>query len=296
MYAIVALGYTMVYGILVLINFAHGEVVMVGAYTGVAAMAALTWGGQVESLGFLPCTAAAMLASMAVSALYGFSIERVAYRPLRHAPALSPLISAVGVSIFLQNFVQLSRGSAPVYMPMNGPEYREVFYRETPWRIAGADVRPLDVLILVVCIALCVALWFFVQRTRLGKAMRATSQDKTMAGLIGISVDRVISITFMIGSMLAAVAGVLLTLYNEGQASTEMGFKAGMSAFTAAVLGGIGNLPGAMLGGVLLGLAEATGIHFFGANHKAVYTFVILLAVLVVRPRGIMGERVAEKV
>ena len=294
-YAVVALGYTMVYGILLLINFAHGEVVMIGAYASVLVFAALTWAGTAAALGIVPCLGISLVAAMAVSGLYGYFLEKVAYRPLRHAPALSPLISAIGMSIVLQNFVRVAQGSAPVYLPAWTPEYQSAFGASRSFSIGGATITPLDLIIVVLCVVLMAGLYAFVQRTRLGKAMRATSQDRTMAGLVGISVDRVISVTFVLGSVLAAVAGLLLALYTT-QAKFDMGFMAGMKAFTAAVLGGIGNLRGAMLGGVLLGVAEAVGIQAFGAEYKEVYAFLVLVAVLIVRPRGIMGERVAEKV
>jgi branched-chain amino acid transport system permease protein len=294
-YAIVALGYTMVYGILLLINFAHGEIVMIGAYASVLVFAALTWSGATVSIGVLPCMGASLVAAMAVSGVYGWTLERAAYRPLRHAPPLAPLISAIGMSILLQNFVRLAQGSAPVYFPAGTPEYRATFGAENSLRLGSVVVTPLDLFILVLCVALMAGLYAFVQRTRLGKAMRATSQDRVMAGLVGVSVDRVISVTFVIGSILAAVAGMLLALYTT-QAKYDMGFMVGMKAFTAAVLGGIGNLRGAMVGGILLGLAESAGIHQFGADYKEVYAFAVLLAVLVVRPRGLLGERVAEKV
>ncbi len=290
-YAVVALGYTMVYGILLLINFAHGEILMVGAYASVLAFATLTWSGAVGSLGALPCLALSLLGAMAVSGLYGFTLEKTAYRPLRHAPALSPLISAIGMSILLQNFVRIYQGSAPVYFPARSEE----IFGTGGLSLGGVVVPPLDLFIVLTSVALMAGLYAFVQRTRLGKAMRATSQDKTMAGLVGISVDRVISVTFVIGSVLAAVAGMLLALYTT-QAKFDMGFMAGLKAFTAAVLGGIGNLRGAMLGGVLLGIAESVGIQVFGAEYREVYAFVVLLAVLILRPRGLMGERLAEKV
>ncbi len=294
-YAIVALGYTMVYGILLLINFAHGEILMIGAYVSVVAYAAMTYAGLPAAVGVLPCLALALVAAMLVAGIYGFTLEKVAYRPLRHAPVLSPLISAIGMSILLQNFVRLSQGSAPVYFPSWTKEYRAAFGEANNLHCGPVIVTPLDLFILGLCVALMAGLYAFVTRTRLGKAMRATSQDKIAAGLMGISIDRVISVTFVIGSVLAAVAGMLLSLYTT-QAKFDMGFMAGMKAFTAAVLGGIGNLRGAMLGGVLLGLAESLGIQAFGADYKEVYAFVVLLAVLVLRPRGLMGERISEKV
>ncbi len=294
-YAIVALGYTMVYGILLLINFAHGEILMVGAYLSVLAYAALTAAGTTAALGVIPCLAVALVAAVLVSAVYGFTLERVAYRPLRHAPPLSPLISAIGMSIFLQNFVRIAQGSAPRYFPVWTPEYQAVFGEGQNLELGSVIVTPLDLFIVVVCLLLMAGLWLFVTKTRTGCAMRATSQDKVMSSLVGISIDRVISITFVIGSALAAVAGLLLTLYTT-QAKFDMGFMAGMKAFTAAVLGGIGNVRGAMLGGVILGVAESLGIQLLGADYKEVYAFVVLLAVLVLRPRGLLGERVSEKV
>ena len=293
-YAIVALGYTMVYGILMLINFAHGEVLMLGAYTGVVTLAGCAGSGAMERVGFVPCLVAALLGGMAVSAAYGFTIERASYRPLRKAPPLSALIGAIGISTLLQNFVMKTQGTAPLYAPTTHTAYMSTLGAES-WDFGRLTIAPLDVLILVVCVALMAGLWAFVQHSRTGKAMRSTSQDRVMAGLVGIDVNRVISTTFVIGSALAAVAGVLLSLFTT-QAKYDMGFVYGMKAFTAAVLGGIGNVPGAMLGGVVLGLAECVGIQLLGFEYKEVYAFVVLLAVLIVRPRGLLGERVAEKV
>jgi branched-chain amino acid transport system permease protein len=273
-YAIIALGYTMVYGILLLINFAHGEILMVGAYVSVLVFGALAAAGLAASTaGVLACLAAALLCAMAVSALYGYSLERIAYRPLRHAPPLAPLISAIGASIFLQNYVALAQGSAPIYFPVNGTAFGRLFGEGNILRFGTVRILPLDLLIVVVCVALMAALYVFIMRTRTGMAMRATSQDKVAAGLMGISIDRVISTTFVIGSGLAAVAGMLLSLYTT-QAKYDMGFMAGMKAFTA----------------------EGFGIWRFGADYKEVYAFVVLLVVLILRPRGILGERVAEKV
>jgi branched-chain amino acid transport system permease protein len=294
LYAVVALGYTMVYGILQLINFAHGEVLMLGAYTGVVTLAGCAGSGAFERFGFLPCLGGATLAAMAVSGAYGFAIERTAYRPLRGAPSLSPLISAIGVSMLLQNFVMLAQGNAPLYAPTTQPAYA-ASVGAAAWSLGPLSVSMIDFLILGICVALMAGLWLFVQRTRLGTAMRATSQDRVMSGLVGIDVNRVISVTFVVGSALAAVAGVLTSLFTT-QAKFDMGFLSGMKAFTAAVLGGIGNIPGAMLGGVLLGLAEYVGVHVLGAEYQHVYAVVVLLVVLIVRPKGILGERVAEKV
>ena len=294
LYAIIALGYTLVYGILMMINFAHGEVLMVGAYAGVMVITGLVVGGLAASMGIVPALLLAMLFAMAVAGAHGVLLERLAYRPLRKAHHLAPLISAIGMSIVLQNYVRLAQGSTPVYVPSNSPEYRAVFGARG---IEFGDVRitPLDLMILGVCVVLMAALYLFIHRTRMGKAMRATSQDKVMSALVGIDTDRVIMLTFGVGSMLAAVAGVLLTLYT-GSAKFTMGFLPGMKAFTAAVLGGIGNVPGAMLGGIVLGLAEAAGIYYISADYREVYCLVVLLVVLILRPRGLLGERVAEKV
>lgn len=293
-YAIVALGYTMVYGILLLINFAHGDVLMLGAYSGVVTLAGCAGSGAMDAMGFLPCLALALLTATCVAAAFGFTIERAVYRPLRGAPSLSPLIGAIGVSMVLQNYVMRTQGASPIYAPMSHRSYIATL-GGAGWNVGPVSITPLDLVVLVVCVALMAALWVFVQRTRTGTAMRATSQDRVMAGLVGIDVNRVISVTFIVGSALAAVAGVLLSFFNN-QAKYDMGFTPGMKAFTAAVLGGIGNVPGAMLGGVLLGVVEAVGIQVLGAEYKEVYSFVVLLAVLVVRPKGILGERVAEKV
>jgi branched-chain amino acid transport system permease protein len=295
-YAVIALGYTMVYGILLLINFAHGEILMVGAYVSVLVYAALSFAGFPEAAGVLPALGVSLAAAMLVAGVYGFALEKAAYRPLRHAPTLSPLISAIGMSILLQNYVRLAQGSAPIYLDESSPAFEAVFGVRNNLVLGPLTATPLDLFILATSVALMAGLYAFVSRSRLGKAMRATSQDKVAAGLVGISVDRVISLTFVLGSALAAVAGLLLALYSAGQAKFDMGFMAGMKAFTAAVLGGIGNLRGAMVGGVLLGLAEGVGIQALGADYKEVYSFVVLLAVLVLRPRGILGERVAEKV
>jgi len=321
LYAVIALGYTLVYGILLMINFAHGEVLMVGAYAGVLVVTGLVAGGFAATLGIVPALAVALVFAMVVAGSHGVLIERFAYRPLRKAHPLAPLISAIGMSIVLQNYVRLAQGSTPEYEPLNTPVFRAVFGARG---LEFGDVRitPLDLFILALCVALMAALGLFISRTRSGKAMRATSQDRVMAGLVGIDTDKVIMTTFAVGSMLAAVAGVLLTLYT-GSAKFTMGFLPGMKAFTAAVLGGIGNVPGAMLGGVLLGLVEALGItgavhaalmwcanriglhgglgvlsylHQHAADYKEVYSFVVLLLVLLVRPRGLLGERVADKV
>lgn len=295
LYAIIALGYTMVYGILLMINFAHGEVLMVGAYAGVLVLSGVVAGGAVATLGILPALLLAFLFAMAVAGAHGVLLERLAYRPLRKAHQLAPLISAIGMSIVLQNYVRLAQGSTPKSLPVNAPEFRAFFGGRGLVFGDAASLRPLDLLILGVCVALMAGLWLFVQRSRLGKAMRATSQDRTMAGLVGIDVDRVITITFAVGSVLAAVAGVLLALYSN-QARFSMGFLPGMKAFTAAVLGGIGNIPGAMLGGILLGLFESLFSGFVNTDYKDVFSFALLVLVLIFRPSGLLGRPEVEKV
>jgi branched-chain amino acid transport system permease protein len=289
-YALVALGYTMVYGILGLINFAHGEVVMIGALSSLAVMKPLAASGLPAPLVLLIALVVAMLVCMSL----GFSIERVAYRPLRGAPRLAPLITAIGVSIVLQQLAMLIWGrnyhAVPSLLPAGS---HEVF---------GAQVTELQVIILLVAAATMAALMLLVNRTRLGRAMRATAENPAIAGLMGVDVNRIIALTFVIGSALAALAGVLVAA-NYGIAHYHMGFMLGLKAFTAAVLGGIGNIPGAMLGGVLLGLIEALGAGyigdltggFLGSHYQDVFAFFVLIVVLVFRPSGLMGEKVSER-
>jgi branched-chain amino acid transport system permease protein len=285
-YALIALGYTMVYGILHLINFAHGEVYMLGAYLGIIVMGVFTLAGlPVYSLSLTILLA--ILISMAFCALYGAAIERFAYRPLRTAAKLAPLISAVGVSIILQNVVMLTQGTEyknlPPLLPSEG------------FDLLGANVSPVQAFILCSSIVLMLLLHFFVAKTRLGKAMRATSQDRVMAGLLGININQVISITFMIGSSLAAAAGVMVTLY-YGVVHFFMGYLAGIKAFTAAVLGGIGSIPGAMLGGFMLGLIENFGASYISSVYKDAFAFLVLIVTLILRPSGLLGQSAMDKV
>ena len=285
-YALIALGYTMVYGILQLINFAHGEVYMLGAYLGIIVLGLLTYLGLTAYS--LPLSLLlTVIISMAFCAAYGAVIERVAYRPLRNASKLAPLISAVGMSIILQNFVMLAQGkeykNLPPMLPSEG------------FTIFGANVSPVQIYILTASILIMVGLHFFVARTRLGKAMRATSQDRVMAGLVGININQVISITFMIGSALAAVAGVMVTLY-YGVVHFFMGYLAGIKAFTAAVLGGIGSIPGAMLGGFMLGLIENFGASYISSVYKDAFAFLVLIITLIIRPAGLLGQKSIDKV
>lgn len=284
-YALIALGYTMVYGILQLINFAHGEVYMLGAYVGIIILGIGTAGGY----GIGSTLAVAIAASMVFCAAYGATIERIAYRPLRSADRLSPLISAVGMSIVLQNLVMVFQGKQYKYLP-------PVISFEG-LTIGGARISPVEIIILSTSIALMAALHLFVRRSRLGRAMRATSQDMTMASLAGVSVNQVISVTFMIGSALAAVAGFMVTLY-YGVVHFFMGYTAGLKAFTAAVLGGIGSIPGAMLGGFLLGIIENFGAGASDATseYKDVFAFLVLILTLIIRPTGLLGQKTIEKV
>jgi len=291
-YALVALGYTMVYGILGLINFAHGEVVMIGAMVALTVIQLLI-GSGIALPGPL-IAALGLLIAMPVCMALGYVIERVAYRPLRAAPRLAALITAIGVSIVLQNAAMIVWGrqyhSFPALLPA------------TPHTLAGATVSDLQIFIVLLAAAIMAGLLALVHRTRLGRAMRATSQNPEVAGLMGVNVNTVISITFVIGSALAAVAGIMVAAY-YGIAHYFMGFMLGLKAFTAAVLGGIGNLAGAMLGGLLLGVIESLGAGyigpltggFLGSHYQDVFAFVVLILVLVFRPSGLLGERVAER-
>ncbi|MBI1965444.1 MAG: branched-chain amino acid ABC transporter permease [Betaproteobacteria bacterium] len=291
-YALVALGYTMVYGILGLINFAHGEVVMIGALVALTVIQLLVGSGI--ALPGPAIAALGLLVAMPVCMALGYAIERVAYRPLRGAPRLAPLITAIGVSILLQNVAMIVWGrqyhSFPALLPA------------TPHQIGGATLNDLQIFIVLLAAAVMAALLAIVHRTRLGRAMRATAQNPEVAGLMGVNINTVISITFVIGSALAAVAGVMISAY-YGVAHYFMGFMLGLKAFTAAVLGGIGNIAGAMLGGLLLGVIESLGAGyigpltggFLGSHYQDVFAFLVLILVLVFRPSGLLGERVAER-
>jgi branched-chain amino acid transport system permease protein len=291
-YALVALGYTMVYGILGLINFAHGEVVMIGAMVALTVMNALA--GTGVALPPQVVLALAVVAAIGVCMMLSFSIERVAYRPLRRAPRLAPLITAIGVSILLQNLAMLIWGRQYHTFPR--------IISVTPHNIGGASITDLQIVIIIVCAAIMAGLLLLVQYTRLGRAMRATAENPTVAGLMGVNINKIISATFVIGASMGAVAGVLVAA-NYSIAHYSMGFTLGLKAFTAAVLGGIGNLGGAMLGGLLLGLIESIGAGyigdltggFIGSNYQDVFAFLVLVMVLVLRPTGILGERVAER-
>jgi len=291
-YALVALGYTMVYGILQLINFAHGEVLMIGAMVALTAIGALNAvvPGLPLGLQLLIAVAVALPVCMTLSA----GIERIAYRPLRNSPRLAPLITAIGVSIVLQTLAMIIWSPNPRVFPDLLPT--------APFEIGGALLAPKQILILVVATLSMTVLLLVIHRTRLGRAMRAVSENPKIAALMGVNPDRVITATFMMGAALAAIAGVLVAM-NYNIAHFTMGFLLGLKAFTAAVLGGIGNLAGAVAGGLLLGLIEALGAGyigdltggFLGSHYQDIFAFAVLILVLVFRPSGLLGERVADR-
>ena len=293
-YALVALGYTMVYGIIQLINFAHGEVFMIGAFAG---LACITWVLPNIGIGndlYLVSLPLVFLFAIVMCSGTGVVLERFAYRPLRNAPRLAPLITALGASIVLQQVVRnfYPGATRPLFFP---PPGQKPLFPDGGFSLLGGDVRVpyLWIFIVVVAVAMMLGLLFFIGNTRLGKAMRASAQDRDAARLMGIDIDRIIATTFVIGSALAAVGGVLAAMYNR-QIDFFMGFTAGLKAFTAAVLGGIGNIRGAMFGGFLLGMVESVAAAQFGGQAwQDVWAFTVLVAVLVFRPTGLFGERVA---
>ena len=314
-YAVVALGYTMVYGIIQLINFAHGEVVMIGAMVAFSVITALAGSGMPP----LMIVLLGVLAAIPACALVGYTVERVAYRPLRTAPRLAPLITAIGISIILQHLALLIWGRNYISFPQIFPTQTYHFNDSAN----SATITNVQIIIMVLSVAMMAGLLMLVYQTRIGIAMRATSQNPQIAGLMGIDINRVISFTFVIGAGLGAMAGVMVGSY-YGIAHYQMGFLLGLKAFSAAVLGGIGNLAGAMLGGVVLGLVEALGAGYigdltdlcrwpvvsgwftercaadgylilFGSNYQDVFAFLVLILVLVFRPSGLLGERVADR-
>ncbi len=290
MYALVALGYTMVYGIINLINFAHGEILMVGALTSwtvVSAMADSPIPGWAKMLISLPC-------AILVCSVLNFSIEKVAYRPLRNAPRLAPLITAMGMSLLLQTLAMI------VWKP--NPKPYPLLLPTEPINLGGPVISVTQVLILAATGIILAALMWLVNRTKLGRAMRATAENPRVASLMGVRPDMVISATFVIGATLAAIAGIMWAA-NYGTVQHSMGFLPGLKAFTAAVLGGIGNLAGAMVGGVLLGLIEAIGAGYLGdltggvlgSHYADIFAFIALILVLTLRPQGLLGERTADR-
>jgi branched-chain amino acid transport system permease protein len=287
-YGLVAIGYTMVYGIIGMINFAHGEIYMIGAFISIIAFSVLAALG----ITYVPLAVVIVLVTAVVfTSAYGWAVERIAYRPLRGSFRLAPLISAIGMSIFLQNYVQLVQGARvkPLQPVITGGF---VLLRNGNFDVSLSYIQILIVLLTVVLMA---GFSLMIGRTPLGRAQRACEQDLTMAGLLGIDVDRTISLTFVLGAALAAVAGVMVSLY-YGVVDFYIGFQAGLKAFAAAVLGGIGSLPGAMLGGLLIGLVEAFWSAYFTIEYKDIATFSILILVLIFRPTGLLGRPEVEKV
>jgi branched-chain amino acid transport system permease protein len=317
LYALIALGYTLVYGILLMINFAHSELFMAGGYVGLFVLKILSdpaMAGQVDlsfikadltfmkpaqdffngsTLGFVMLMLATFLISAIIVGFMGVLIERFAYRPLRHAPRLAPLISAIGVSIFLQNAALLWISTKQ--LPYSRADGTAFVPSQNLFTVGGVTVTSMQVFIIVTSLLLLFFLDTFVSRTRIGKAMRATSQDRDAAGLMGVDINSVIALAFFVGPALGAVAGVFNGMY-YGSVKYNMGFIPGIKAFTAAVIGGIGNLRGAMLGGFLLGIVESLAGGFISEGYKDVIAFIVLILVLIFRPGGLLGEAVAEKV
>lgn len=283
-YALIALGYTMVYGIIKLINFAHGEIYMIGAFI------ALIMSGVFSILGLptLAILALATLISVTWASATGFTVEKLAYRPLRRAPRLSVLIGAIGMSLFLQNYVLLAQTSNFLPFPQLLPEL------PIPGPLQGL-VTSAQIFILVTTAIAMTILWALITHTTMGKAMRATSQDRTMAMLVGVNVDRVISFTFVIGSATAALGGILISSF-IGQINFYIGFIAGIKAFVAAVLGGIGSIPGAVIGSLILGMAESYAAGYVSSVYEDVFAFLILVFILIFKPSGILGKPEVQKV
>jgi len=288
-YALIAIGYTMVYGIIGMINFAHGEIYMIGAYVGLVTLSAV---GAQSGLPIWLIIGLMLVVAVAVTAIYGFVIEQVAYKPLRSSPRLVALISAIGMSIFLQNWVALGQGARDMAVPSLIPGALRFALGDGGFEVFVPYSR---ILIIVVTLVLMVLLTLYIKHSRMGRASRACSQDMHMAGLLGIDTNRVISFTFILGAMLAAVGGVLIALA-IGKLNPFIGFVAGIKAFTAAVLGGIGSIPGAMLGGVILGVAETFAAAFISSEYKDIVAFGLLVLILMFRPTGLLGKPEVEKV
>jgi branched-chain amino acid transport system permease protein len=283
-YGLIAIGYTMVYGIIGMINFAHGDIFMVGAFIALIVFLFLT--SLFASINVVLFLLIMMIVAMLMTSLYNWTIEKVAYRPLRGSFRLAPLITAIGMSIALSNFVQVTQG------PRNKPIPPMI---STVYNVFGISISAKQIVIVVVTAILLTLFWYLVNKTSLGRAQRACEQDRKMAALLGIDVDRTISITFIMGASLAAVAGTLYLMY-YGVVSFSDGFVPGVKAFTAAVLGGIGSLPGAVLGGLLIGFIEGMWSAYFSIDYKDVAAFSILAIVLIFLPSGILGRPEVEKV
>jgi len=283
-YALIALGYTMVYGIIQLINFAHGEIYMIGAFTGLIVSSILTMAGFPQ----LAVVVIAACAAVIYSCSYGYTMEKIAYKPLRNAPRLSALISAIGMSLFLQNYVLLAQTSDFLPFPSLIPDFEF-------WDPYAHMITSPELVIIITTVIVMILLTFLIKFTQIGKAMRATSQDKTMASLLGINVDRIISITFIVGSATAALGGLLIASH-IGQINFYMGFIAGIKAFVAAVLGGIGSIPGAVLGSLVLGWTESFFTGYISSDYEDVFAFLFLVLILIFRPSGILGRSETQKV
>ncbi len=283
-YGMIALGYTMVYGIIGLINFAHGEVVMIGAMVTISILHAFAAAGL--DLPGIVLLLLALICAVPICMALGFSIEYVAYRPLRNAPRLAPLITAIGMSIVLQQVAAIIWGTHIIPFP--------ALIDQSPIQLLGATTNRIQLMVIVVCFVLMGALLLLVNTTRMGRAMRATSQKPDVARLMGVNINRIISLTFMVGSALGAIAGVMMAA-NYGQISYTSGFLIGLKAFCAAVLGGIGNLGGAVLGGVLMGISESLFTGLVGSEWQDVFSFFVLIAVLIFRPSGLLGEKEADR-
>lgn len=283
-YALIALGYTMVYGIIQLINFAHGEIYMIGAFTALIISSVLSLLG----LNTIAIFVIASFVAVIYSSAYGFTVEKIAYKPLRHAPRLSALISAIGMSMFLYNYVLLAQTSDFLPFPNNIPEFK---FMEPYSHIFSST----ELVILTTTTVVMILLGLLIKCTRIGKAMRATAQDRNMAMLVGIDVNRVISVTFVVGSATAALGGVLIASH-IGQINYFIGFIAGIKAFVAAVLGGIGSVPGAVLGSFVLGWTESFATGYVSSDYEDVFAFIFLVLILIFRPAGILGRSTAEKV
>ncbi len=283
-YALIALGYTMVYGIIELINFAHGEIYMIGAFTALIIASVLTMlGWNVVAILVIASTAAVIYSSA-----YGYTVEKLAYKPLRQAPRLSALISAIGMSFFLQNYVLLAQTSDFMPFPSLIPDLEF-------WEPYAHIISSQEIVIIITTTIVMILLTFLIKFTRIGKAMRATAQDRNMAMLVGVDVDRVISVTFVVGSATAALGGVLIASH-IGQINFYIGFIAGIKAFVAAVLGGIGSIPGAVLGSLVLGWTESFFTGYVSSDYEDVFAFLFLVFILIFRPAGILGRSESEKV
>ena len=288
-YALIAIGYTMVYGIIGMINFAHGDIYMIGAYIGLVTLSAVGTQGGVPIWLVISLM---LIVAVVITGIYGFVVEQVAYKPVRNSPRLVALISAIGMSIFLQNWVALGQGARDMAVPSLLPGALQFGGANGSFEIFIPYTR---IMIIVVAVVLMVLLTLYIRHSRMGRASRACSQDMHMANLLGIDTNRVISFTFILGAVLAAVGGVLIALA-VGKLYPFIGFLAGIKAFTAAVLGGIGSIPGAMLGGVLLGVAETLAAAYISSEYKDIVAFTLLVLILLVRPTGLLGKPEVEKV